>query len=1093
MVESRPHPRPRWVIVLGFALAYLLCQQASWSLSVANGTYVSIWLPAGFFVAALLLAATADWPWLIAAAGVVNVSLDVHNGTAVGLATAFAIANTLQTVVGAALVRRFVGRSPRLTTLREFLGLVFFTVILSPVLGATIGAVVVVEAGLGTSYPIAWRVWWAGNAIAVLTMAPLVLAWSPPTAPDARWWRRPVRVLEAALAVGCVILLVRRMTGAGHGILAPSNSLLVPLILWAALRFGVRGAAAINLLLSVLLVYFSADYIKGLSPDQLLSGTYTYVLYGFLAFWAASGLIPAIVIAERDEVLRQLGESEDRFRNLAIAANEGVVITEGGRILDVNDQALQLFGYAERAEMISRPLTEFVSEATRPIVAEAIATGRETPYEHQLLRQDGSTFDAEAQAKIIRLRDRPVRMTAIRDISLRKQAEALLLGQQQVLELIAAGRPLADTLSVLIQVVEAQDQGLAGAVLLVDDGRLRDCAAPSLPAEFRRAVDGVAIGENCGSCGTAAHRRQPVIVEDVAHDPLWTGFAPLALAHGLQACWSIPIFDRGQRLLGTFSLYCRRQGPPSARHRQLINVATHLAAVAISRHQDEAALKLSDFSVSQASTATLWIAQDARLIRANRAACVLLGYTEEELLAKSVPDLDQDYPLAAWTEHWQDARERKQLHLETRLRHQQGHFLTVDLHINWLEFEGKEYHFVFLDDLTERRQLEEQFRQAQKLEAIGTLAGGIAHDFNNILTSLIGYTELAKRRNAGDPVTREYLDAVLQGSTRAVELVRQILIFSQRQALPRRPVQLRDAVAEALKLLRATLPASIEFDVELEPDLPPVLADPTQIHQVVVNLCTNARQAIDDGPGRLTVRLDLALVTGGGQRPAAGPAPAPGTYVRLTVADTGCGMDAATLARMFEPFFTTKPVGKGTGLGLAVVHGIVQSHGGSIATDSRPGEGTVFHIYLPALAGEVGSLNPSALLAPEPSVGRGERILLVDDEGPLVQLGEAVLRRLGYVVHGLTVPAEALAAVRARPDAFDLVITDFAMPGIRGTDLARQLKLIRPDLNVILSTGHATGLTAEQALASGVFEVLPKPYTGEELAAAVSRALGRQT
>ena len=516
----------------------------------------------------------------------------------------------------------------------------------------------------------------------------------------------------------------------------------------------------------------------------------------------------------------------------------------------------------------------------------------------------------------------------------------------------------------------------------------------------------------------------------------------------------------------------------------MLEIVTRLASVAISRHQDEAALKLSDFSVHQASIATFWIAPDARIIRANRAACELLGYTETELLAQKVPDLDPSYPMGAWLEQWRVMRTRRRMRLETRLRHKDGHLLLLEIHLTWFEFNGQEYQLAFAHDLTERRELEERFRRAQKLEAIGTLAGGIAHDFNNILTSLIGYTELARRRVVRDPVTCEHLDAVLQGSARAGELVRQILIFSQREQQPRRPVQPGAVVAEALQLLRGTLPATIELDVALDADLPPVLADPTQIHQVVVNLCTNARQAINDQPGRLTVRLAQAELKGG-----PGPAdPAPGHYVRLTIADTGCGMEPATLARMFEPFFTTKPVGKGTGLGLAVVHGIVQSHGGSIATDSRPGAGTVFHIYLPVHAGAVPLPGPLDTVTAR-RAQRGKRILLVDDERPLVHLGETLLTELGYQVEGRTTPAEALAAVRAQPDAYDLVITDFAMPGMNGTELARQIKLIRPGLNIILSTGHAAGLYAEEAGKVGIFEVLVKPYTGEALEGAVLRAL----
>jgi len=348
MGETLRRSRPRWIHLLGFGLAYLACAQASWYLDKANGTYVSIWLPAGFYLAGLLLAGTGSWPWLMLTANTVNVGFDIYCGTAVGLSLVFALANTVQAVGGAALVRRFVGPSPRLKKLSGFLKLVVYAVFVCPAFGATIGAAASVTVGLSHSYPSSWCIWWAGNAISILMVAPFVLAWGAPSGPKTRWWKTPARVLEAGLVAAGVTTMAWLIMGAGHGIMAPNNALLIPFILWAALRFGVRGAAAVNLLLALLLVHFSAQFLRGQSAEALLSGVYIYVLFGFLAFWGAAGLIPAIVIEERDQLLQHLGDSEDRFRNLAEAANEGIFITEEGRVLDVNDQALKLMCYTER-------------------------------------------------------------------------------------------------------------------------------------------------------------------------------------------------------------------------------------------------------------------------------------------------------------------------------------------------------------------------------------------------------------------------------------------------------------------------------------------------------------------------------------------------------------------------------------------------------------------------------------------------------------------------------------------------------------------------------------------------------------------------
>jgi PAS domain S-box-containing protein len=388
-----------------------------------------------------------------------------------------------------------------------------------------------------------------------------------------------------------------------------------------------------------------------------------------------------------------------------------------------------------------------------------------------------------------------------------------------------------------------------------------------------------------------------------------------------------------------------------------------------------------------------------------------------------------------------------------------------------------------LGQFIEREQLADQFRQAQKMEAIGTLAGGIAHDFNNVLAAINGYTELAKCEITNNPTAIEYLDAVLNGGRRAADLVRQILTFSRRQQLERKPIQLRPVVVEAMKLLRATIPAAIEFEVTLASSVPNVLADASQIHQVVMNLCTNAAQAMAGKPGHLAVKLEsmevdaaIAAVHSGLQ---------PGRYVRLSVGDTGSGMDSATLSRIYEPFFTTKAPGEGTGLGLAVVHGIMQSHDGIITADSRLAEGTVFNLYFPACASAAETV---VLAAPAPR-GQGQRILFVDDEAPLATLGRKTLERMGYAVDARTDAQEALAAVRATPDAYDLVVTDQMMPVLMGTGLAEQIHVIRPDLPILLITGYTATLTPERLRPLGIRELILKPVSVAALGAVVGRIL----
>jgi PAS domain S-box-containing protein len=390
------------------------------------------------------------------------------------------------------------------------------------------------------------------------------------------------------------------------------------------------------------------------------------------------------------------------------------------------------------------------------------------------------------------------------------------------------------------------------------------------------------------------------------------------------------------------------------------------------------------------------------------------------------------------------------------------------------------------EDITEYRTLEEQFRQAQKMEAIGTLAGGVAHDFNNMLAAINGYAELAQMSLKDNPAVREHLGAVLQAASRATDLVRQILAFSRQHQPQRRPIQLRPVVAESLKLLRAAMPSTIEFDTTLA-DAPTVLADGTQIHQVLMNLGTNAWHAMNDRTGRLQVKLEQCVVDAA--LAAVQPRLRPGIYARVSVSDTGCGMDQATRRRIFEPFFTTKPPGEGTGLGLAVVHGIMDNHDGAITVHSQPGAGTEFRLYFPAHAGEEAAL--AAEEGPVPR-GHGERVLFVDDEELLVRLAQTTLAGLGYEVEVATHPEAALAMLRADPQRFALVLTDQTMPGMTGLLLASQVRQIRPGLPIILMTGYSASLTSERVEAAGVCQLLFKPTSIASLGAAVHAALSSE-
>jgi CheY-like chemotaxis protein len=370
------------------------------------------------------------------------------------------------------------------------------------------------------------------------------------------------------------------------------------------------------------------------------------------------------------------------------------------------------------------------------------------------------------------------------------------------------------------------------------------------------------------------------------------------------------------------------------------------------------------------------------------------------------------------------------------------------------------------------------------MEAIGTLAGGIAHDFNNILTAIIGYTELLRSQLRGQSGVEERLAEIAKAGARAKALVSQILTFSRRQEHSRVPTALGPAIEEALRLLRAAIPASIEIDSSVEPDLPPVLADATQIHQIVMNLAANAAAAIGSGPGKL--RVACVAVTLDEESAGAHPDLRPGRWVRLDVEDSGCGIPHGMLDRIFDPFFTTKGPGEGTGLGLSVVHGIVKTHEGAALVESEPGKGTVFHIYFPAL--EIRELSPPRA-SRATAGGRGEHVLYVDDEPALVELLKAQLEMLGYRVTACDSSVQALETFKASPLDFDVLITDLTMPGMSGAELAERILKLRPDLPIVVATGYGHVMGEERARALGLRRILNKPFSMSVLDEAIQEAL----
>ncbi len=391
-----------------------------------------------------------------------------------------------------------------------------------------------------------------------------------------------------------------------------------------------------------------------------------------------------------------------------------------------------------------------------------------------------------------------------------------------------------------------------------------------------------------------------------------------------------------------------------------------------------------------------------------------------------------------------------------------------------------------ISDITERkeaerrlREQEEQLRQSQKMEAIGKLAGGIAHDFNNILSAIIGYAELALDEAPAGSRLNTDIREILNSSMRARDLVKQILAFSRKSPADQKPLSLQKMVREAVRLLRASIPTTIHIDVNLNPDAGTVLADATQMHQVLMNLCTNAAQAMQESGGTLRISLEPAAVN-----VSENPLPA-GEYVRLSVSDTGCGMPPDIIDRIFEPYFTTKEQGRGSGMGLAVVHGIIKNHGGDISVTSRLGSGSCFTVFLPHSGKTADEEHDNKSAMP----GGTERILLIDDEETLLRVGQKMLESLGYRVTTIQNSEEALEEIMQHADRYDLVITDQTMPGFTGFDLARRMLAEHPGMPVILCTGYSEAVSPEAAQSAGIKSFIMKPVNKRELARTVRSVL----
>ncbi|MCJ7540531.1 MAG: PAS domain S-box protein [Desulfobacterales bacterium] len=469
----------------------------------------------------------------------------------------------------------------------------------------------------------------------------------------------------------------------------------------------------------------------------------------------------------------------------------------------------------------------------------------------------------------------------------------------------------------------------------------------------------------------------------------------------------------------------------------------------------------------------------------NPAFTKVFGWTMEELKGEKIPFVPSDQEQITTEKIKKLFQTHKTISFNTRRLTKNGDIR--DILISAAEIKGTEKEaagmVVNLVDITEAKKLESKFQTVQRIESLGILAGGIAHDFNNILASIIGYTELALDKAKKEPQQHEHLQEVLVASSRAADLVKQILTFSRQVNQEQKPVQVKLLVKEALKLLRASIPSTIGIEQNIQSNAL-LMGDATQIHQVVMNLCTNASHSMRDKGGVLTVNLsdaelDSELISRHSDL-------SPGSYIMLTITDTGHGIPPEVLEKIFDPFFTTKEKGEGTGMGLSVVHGIVHSHGGTIYVYSEPGKGSTFEVFFPAIESLLTSWKKIDMPIPTGT----ERILFIDDEPTIANMGKQILESIGYEVVTRTSSIEALEYFKARPNNFDLVVTDMTMPKMTGEVLASELMKVRPDIPIILCTGFSARIDEQKAMAMGIRAFVSKPILKREIAETIRKVLG---
>jgi PAS domain S-box-containing protein len=667
--------------------------------------------------------------------------------------------------------------------------------------------------------------------------------------------------------------------------------------------------------------------------------------------------------------------------------------------------------------------------------------------------------------------------------------------QRRLLMMMADGAPLRDVLTTLCLAFEKESEGAMCSVLLLDrDGSMRHAAAPSLPAAYCRAVNGQFAGPYAASCGTAAFTRREVVVSTIASDPLWIDYRDLALQFGLHACASVPIIGGADnRVLGAFAIYYPSEGPFPESHLELLRNLKDLAATVLLNHEREELLRESELRLQRTEAFSLVMVTvtdlEGALLRVPPTLCALLATDEIALLRTTLHDHihPDDFPM------WRQSLGRllkgevRSFDIELRLLRSDGQVVWTYVNTTLVpDQHGRPIRLMhYLRDLTIARKAEEGLRQMQRVDSLGVLAGGVAHDFNNLLTVMGANVELMRLRLEEGNELLSFLGDIETSVRRAADLTRRLLAYAGRAKPVMTSVDLNATARDMVRLIGVTLPEAVEVTTELAENLPSVRADSAQTQQVVLNLLTNAADAMAGRTGKIAIRTFTTTLTDDDLRRRF-PAQAllPGMYVALSVEDEGSGIDPATMARIFEPFFTTKA--SGHGLGLSALLGILRAHRGGFELSSQAGRGTWFCLYFPADDGKTANHRRERAL---PTGGVRHRVLLVDDQSAVREVTRHLLEDLGYEVVTATDGLDAIAKLEALDGQVSAIFMDVMMAPWGAREAVPQIRERWRDIPILLTSGYANEEGMRDLIGAEVVGFLPKPFSAGALEEALANTL----